>query len=243
VYAFSPEHDTTPAGVPERDSGPRHYALVAVEGLDGSGKTTLVRGLAADLSGRQSVHVARPARNSIHIFREMAGDDGIGPVMYQDHVPPGFRHSLYILETAVQFRYLDDYYAAHDLVIFDRWRHTWSVYCGEPAEHTAWLDLVASMIPVPDVLFYLRVDPRIAAARLIARGDRWARVYQPRSLVAKLAALHERYEAELAGTGAVVLDGMASEQEIRRAARRAVTALTTAPAGGPGAARAQSRAS
>ncbi len=205
--------------------GGRRYALVAIEGLDGSGKTTLARGLSAALAGQHSVHLARPARQSIQIFRDLAGDDGSGPTLYQDHVPPDFRHTVYIIETAVQFRYLDDCYSAHDMVIFDRWRQTWSVYCAEPAEHKAWLTRVASVIPVPDVLFYLRVDPQTAAARLAARGDRWARIYPPAVLVGKLTALHDRYEAEMAGTGAVVLDGLASADDVLGGALRAVAGL------------------
>lgn len=203
----------------------RHYALVAVEGLDGSGKTTLVRGLAAALAASRSVHIARPARHSIQIFRELTGDDGTGPLLYQEHTPPDFRHAAYILETAVQFRYLNDCYSAHDLVIFDRWRQTWAVYCGEPTEYAGWLERLGSMIPVPDVLFYVRADPRTAAARLTARGDRWARVYPPPVLAAKLTALHERYEAELADGGAVVLDGLGSPEDVLRDALRTVAGL------------------
>ena len=118
----------------------RTFMLIAVEGLDGSGKSTLVRSLADALAERRSVLMARPARQSIQILRDLTGDDGNGPTLYQEHSPPDFRHAAYILETAVQFRYLADHYSAHDIVIFDRWTQTWCVYCsshGVPSVATA----------------------------------------------------------------------------------------------------------
>src|SRR5258708_64365 len=137
--------------------------LIAVEGLDGSGKTTLAQGLADDLKQFGSTFLTRPARESIRLFREISGDDGKGDVLYQDVVPGPFRHMAYILEGAVQVRYLRDEYAAYDFLIFDRWRQTWKVYCGPVTDHAPWLERIGDQMPRPDLLFYVRVPPELAA--------------------------------------------------------------------------------
>lgn len=172
--------------------------------------------------------VARPARESIKIFRQLSGDDEQGEVLYQDVVPASFRHIVYILETVVQFRYRETLYGEQDYLIFDRWRQTWDVYCGPPAGHAQWLSRVGGLIPEPDLLFYVRVDPGLAAERLALRGDRWARVYTPERLLDRLGELYRRYEEVMARAGAVVLDGAVTSGELLASALDQVAALTPA---------------
>ena len=132
------------------------------------------------------------------------------------------------METVVQFRYRQSLYDAQDYLIFDRWRQTWEVYCGPLTGHATWLSRIGDHIPEPDLLFYLRVDPGLAAERLALRGDRWARVFSPQELLGKLGHLHQRYELAMRASGAVELDGAAPAGDLLASALAHIAAVTPA---------------
>jgi thymidylate kinase len=187
----------------------RSYRLIAVEGVDGSGKSTLVENLRKHLAQRSAVLVARPARAMTAAFQQVAEKGRPDSVLYQDHIPPDFRHGTYIMETAAHFRYAREEFERQDYVLFDRWTQTWQVYCGDVTEHAEWMGQIAGTIPRPDVLLWVRADPELACRRLVARQDRWARILTADQLRAKITGLTERYEAVMARTAPrpVVIDG------------------------------------
>ncbi|WP_406095256.1 deoxynucleoside kinase [Streptomyces sp. NBC_01013] len=205
----------------------RSYRLIAVEGVDGSGKSTLVENLRKNLSVDARVEVARPARAMTAAFQELAESGRAESVLYQDRIPPDFRHGTYVLETAVQFHYCRERFEKADVVLFDRWFQTWDVYCEEIAEYRDWMLRLTATAPRPDLLLWVRVDPELACRRLVERQDRWARIYSPAALLDKITALTERYERVMkeAGTDTVVLDGTRSPQQVLAEAREHVAAL------------------
>lgn len=202
------------------------YRIVALEGVDGSGKSTLLENIRASLSENANVVHARPARALSNAFRRIA-EDGRPGNLYQDTLPAPFRHSAYLLESAVQFRYEHERFARADFVLFDRWRHTWAVYCEDVAEHRDWFARIEALLPRPDVLFWLRVDPRLSYERLVARHDRWVDVYSPAALRAKIARLCERYEEVMRDSGAVVLDGTGSPAQVHAEALAVLASRTS----------------
>ncbi|MEU1122539.1 AAA family ATPase [Streptomyces sp. NPDC005899] len=206
------------------------YRIVALEGVDGSGKSTLLESLGTSLSERASVVRARPARALSNAFRRIA-EDGRPEKLYQDALPAPFRHSAYLLESAVQFRYEQQRFEQADFVLFDRWRHTWAVYCEDVVEHRDWFARIEALLPRADVLFWLRVDPELAYERLVARQDRWVDAYSPAGLRAKITGLCERYEEVMRDSGAVVLDGARPPAEVHA---EAVAVLTSRTAGSVG---------
>ncbi|WP_169952731.1 thymidylate kinase [Microbispora sp. H11081] len=198
----------------------RNFALIAVEGVDGAGKSTLVRGLVAaldagrDAGGGRGALLARPCREMVGVFRALIETRDDESVLYQDAIPGDLRHSLYVIENLLQFRYQGPLFEQYDAVVFDRWLQTNAVYCGPVEENRAWYARLADAVPRPDVLFWLRVDPDLAYRRLVERSDRWTRVYSPRGLRDKLEGLCAGYEREMLGAGAVVLDGAAPPEEV-----------------------------
>lgn len=194
------------------------YSIIAVEGMDGAGKSTLVRGLNDALSQRQKVLLSRPARQMSLLFRslvERAGDDS---VLYQHVLPAPFRHATYLFEASVQFRYQHDTYAQHDVVLFDRWQQTWEIYCAPIDEFEAQFQMLRDRLPRPDLLFYVRVDPAVAYQRLVARSDRWCRTYSPADLLTKLQNLNDAYERQMAAADVAVLDGNSTADEVLKSA-------------------------
>lgn len=213
----------------------RSYRLIAVEGVDGSGKSTLVENLRNHLAQRSKALVARPARAMTEAFRQVAEKGRPDSVLYQDHIPPDFRHGTYIMETAAHFRYAHEEFERHDHVIFDRWTQTWQVYCGDVTEHTEWMSRIAGTIPRPDVLLWVRVDPELACRRLVQRQDRWARILTSDQLLDKITNLTEQYETVMRETApeAVVLDGsLPADRVLNEALSHLDTADIAALAGG-----------
>ncbi|WP_020572512.1 AAA family ATPase [Parafrankia discariae] len=143
----------------------RPYAMLAVEGPAGAGKLTLARRLTA---APAALHLPLAAQTDA-VFRDLmrwprARGEPLGAV------PASLVHAARLIEAAVQFRYQEEFLAGFDLVVADRWLQTWEVYCGDIGDHAEWYLQIASYVPVPDLVLYLRVSPEVAAARLARRA-------------------------------------------------------------------------
>jgi thymidylate kinase len=199
------------------------FELVAVEGIDGAGKTTVADALAASSGTGRRGRSLRPTAQVIAIFRELTEDPADESVRYQDVVPGEVRHGAYLAEAVAHLGELARHCGPDDRVVFDRWTPTWEIYCGPIAYHRSWYDRLRAQLPVPDALLYLRVDPAVAAERLRLRDDRWTRVFSPAELLRRLTRLAERYEAVMAGhPDAIVVDAGAGRDEVVAAALAAV---------------------
>jgi thymidylate kinase len=203
--------------------------LIAVEGIDGAGKSTLVQSLCGTLGQAHRVLQCRWARQMTLVFREFARANFGESVLYQDVLPDGFRRAAYLLEAATQFGHLHDTYQRHDVVVFDRWAQTAEVYCGPVDERPDQVRQMEELAVRSDLLLYVRADPATAYDRLVARGDPLCRVYSPGELRALLEKMCEGYERVMAGTDAVVLDGSAPPDEVLRTALAVIYARKLLP--------------
>ncbi len=189
--------------------GPGRRAVIAVEGIDGAGKSTLVRNLATALNERgERSHVDRLSPKMGSVFRSLVDETVQGADRYQDVLPGGFRRAAYIVDAVVQFRYRAEFYARHDWLLFDRWLQTYDVYCDGESRHDEWYQRVARTLPEPRVLLYVKVSPEIAVERLRGRGDWTVDNWSPERLLADLRRLDGQYEACMTRyPSAVRLDG------------------------------------
>jgi thymidylate kinase len=199
----------------------RDYLIVAFEGIDGSGKTTTTAAVEQAVILTHRAFRTRLSAQMGNIFRDMVDGPSDGRDRYQDVIPASFRSFTYMVDAAVQFRYLEEFYNSHDVIIFDRWLPTYHVYCTAPLEGTAptpellaggprddiwWQKLIAS-IPSPDFIFYLKTDPRTAAFRLVQRGDWTARNWSDATLLADLTRLDGLYAEAMRIWPGYVIDG------------------------------------
>lgn len=204
-------------------TGGRTYRIVAVEGLDGAGKSSLVHGMRERSPDPARVGIGRVGRAVTGAFRELIERDD-DTVLYQDVLPPAFRMQAYLFDAATQFTYLHEQYSAYDVVLFDRWMHTAEVYCAPVDEHVELFAQLRRHIPVPDAVVYLRVDPELACERLRQRGDRWCKIYSQTQLRDKMTRLHDGYEALFADSPDVwVVDGAQPRDRVLAAAMAVLT--------------------
>ncbi|WP_406451889.1 hypothetical protein OG782_17205 [Streptomyces sp. NBC_00876] len=183
----------------------RPYRIIALEGIDGSGKTTVVRRIAEEFGN--SVRTERLSPHMGAVFRELVGESPESAARYQDVIPGDLRRGAYVIDAISQFHYLDSEYTGFDWLVFDRWLPTYEVYCGGRGVHDAWYRRLAGLLPVPDLLIRVRTSPRVAAGRVAARGDWTADHWSEERLLADLTRLDRGYDRAFEGAAHRVVDG------------------------------------
>jgi dTMP kinase len=152
----------------DRGPGKAGPLLVAIEGIDGSGKTTLAAALTAGLAQRGtsvSSHREPGDGPAGQLLRSLSAGDGHHPMM------------LALLSAADRF----DQQARIaqwqcDLVISDRYYLSGLAYHAADGIDQAVYQRLNDGVRRPDLYLFLHLDPRAAAARLGGRTrDRWER--------------------------------------------------------------------
>jgi thymidylate kinase len=198
----------------------------AVEGIDGGGKSTLVRSLVAALAERgEKAHAERLSAEMGRVFRGLPDRTVPAAGRYQDVLPGAFRRAAYVVDAVLQFEHRGAFYDRHDWVLFDRWLPTYDVYCDGLSRHDQWWRRVAATLPTPAVLLHVKVSPEVAVERLRRRGDWTVDNWSGQELLDDLRRLDERYEELLADRPtAVRLDGDRGPAEVLAAALAALDA-------------------
>jgi len=145
------------------------YRYIAIEGIDGSGKTTIANLLYNELSKRY---------NKIILMKEPYDKDlskKIKEIISKEHEKNlDYGYLLALLFTADRSiknidlkKYLnDDYIVISDRSIYSTFSYQ-ILYEGMDIE---WLKCISKYIIKPDITFILDVDPKIAVERINSRG-------------------------------------------------------------------------
>ena len=145
-----------------------HGILIAIEGIDGAGKTTQAAQLARRLEGAgfSVLTTKEPTDRSEHGRRIRASSIG-GRLSLTDELHAFIEdrrehvHSLILPALA-----------AGQIVIVDRYYFSSAAYQGARGGDVGRILLAnESFAPAPDLLVHLVVDPSIGVARIRARGD------------------------------------------------------------------------
>ena len=154
-----------------RDGTPYSGVLIAVCGLDGSGKTTQVNLLAEQLRTVGPVSVLRPATDAIRFDQAL--------VDYRNgRLPPDEAHDMVVemplMAAADIFRQMRTTILprlqAGDFVICDRYVYTSYARAHARGFHDQeWLSALNRYLPVPNLTLYLDVRPEVAVNRVLAR--------------------------------------------------------------------------
>ena len=142
--------------------------LIAIEGIDGVGKSTLARSMHAILSaGNVRVHLSKEPTDSPWGARLRASAE-------HERLPPEDELRLLLKDRR---QHVDDVIAPAlrqgDIVILDRYFFSTAAY--QAADDMGVEDILATnraFAPEPDLLFVLDVDPSVGVARIGKRGDK-----------------------------------------------------------------------
>ncbi|MFE6924567.1 dTMP kinase [Nocardia sp. NPDC057663] len=154
--------------------------LIAVEGLDGAGKRTLIDGLIAELSAKglragslafpqygRSIHADLAAEALRGAHGDLAGSINAMAIMFA-------------LDRAEASAELSNLLDANDIVILDRWVASNAAYSAARAEQDADGEIVAWVgdlefgrlgLPAPELTVLIDIPTEVAAERARRRGE------------------------------------------------------------------------
>ena len=203
------------------DPGP---ILVAIEGIDGSGKTTLAAALAGSLArrGMRVISNREPSDGPGRLLRSLSRDGDRDPMM------------LALLSAADRYdqqaRLADQECA---LVISDRYYLSGLAYHAADGIDQLLYQQLNAGVRRPDLYLFLHLDPVVAAARLGDRArDRWERgriaARVPQCYQAALHLVETAENARIARLGAA-----AAPRDVLAEALSALVPLLPEPEGVP----------
>ena len=171
--------------------------LVAIEGLDQSGKETQARELRDRLraAGYRSRVVSFPDYGTSigeEIARALQGEREYGPETMQ---------LLYVANRFERKADIDRWQAGGLIVLFDRYVASAVAYGEAHGLDPAWLENLQIYLPQPDLTFFLDIAPETAMARKAVGRDRYERD------LALLARVRTSYQRLAAQPGWIRIDG------------------------------------
>lgn len=152
---------------------PNRATLIAIEGIDGSGKTTAATLLAERLTAhglRNTVHRNRslgPVREALDALAEAEG--------YRDRLDMFGADSAQFMAALLKWRELLDLAPLLDqedhVVVVDRYLYTHLALAAvHETTNAERLRRLFSVFPTPDIVLFIDVEPTLAAERVLKRG-------------------------------------------------------------------------
>jgi dTMP kinase len=212
--------------------------LIAIAGVDGSGKSTQVHRLVASLN--DGGVTAQPYKVNhlascgfMWLAERMTGD----PFQYHPLVPSTLREFTVATDVVrCYFQEVHPLVSAGVLVVWDRSPLCYRAYMRAYGADTTWPEALIGLVPEPDLTVLLDVEPDVAMARLVER-DGAVRADHTRPLLRRAVAAYRGLASE--SPRVVVVDGSRAEDDVAEAIDRLVrprseaTAATATAAGRP----------
>lgn len=186
--------------------------LVAIEGIDGAGKTTLARRLRAYLDALGVVVTLSKEPTAGPWGMRLRESAATGRLKAGDEVKFLLRDRIQHVEEVIQ-----PALTRGEVVILDRYFPSMIAYQGARGYPVDGLQRLNEFAPTPDVTILVDVSPEVGLARIAARGD------TPNSFeTLETLQRARRIFLELPMPGITVIDGRQSEDEVFTKAQLAV---------------------
>ncbi len=129
--------------------------LVSIEGIDGSGKTTLAKEIVDRLieAGRSAIYTKEPFTEKISsLIQELGWSDPIALTL------------LFSADRRIHVKWMEEQKV--DVIITDRYIHSTIAYQSVMGVEESWIRQVNSVFPQPNLVILLDLDPLLANLRV-----------------------------------------------------------------------------
>ena len=186
--------------------------LIAFEGLDQSGKETQARQLGERL--RRDGYRVHPL--SFPDYTTPIGQEIQKALAGERHFGPDVMQLLYVANRGEYRRQLDEWLAAGDVVMCDRYRASSVAYGEAQGLDPAWLTEIQQYLPPANLTVLLDIAPETAVKRKVAGRDLYERD------LSLLARVRESYRRQARQDNWVLINGELPKDEVREAVEAAV---------------------
>ena len=163
---------------------------IAVDGYDGTGKTSIINYLVDHYSEVYSCSVERLIPSSVALFKSFAGNTRD----YMNMMSNEFRISSYLWESYFRLLWDKERYENPSIVLFDRWIFTYMTCEYDFAENRDIVSHLISTIPKPDLLILLEMTDDNIISNLRKKDD-WMLSYYDEDEIKKLIyRFYDNYE-------------------------------------------------
>ena len=187
--------------------------LIAIEGLDQSGKETQAQQLREKLreSGRKVRVLSFPDYGTSigeEIARALAGERDYGPDVMQ---------LLFVANRHERREAMTEWLAGGLILLCDRYRASSIAYGEAQGLDPTWLEGIQRLLPIPDLTLYIDIAPETASKRKAHDRDRYERD------LALLGRVRQSYQRQATQPNWILIDGDRSKEQIGEDIFSAVT--------------------
>ncbi len=160
--------------------------FVVIEGIDGSGKTTIIKKLSEKLNELKIKHIITNEPTSSPIGKlcrtYLKSPDSIPQVDALLFAADRIEHYSYKIKTKLTEGFT---------VISDRYKYSSIVYQSLGEVKMSWLEEINSHVPEADIVYYIDISPEEAMERLTKQNRVVKEKFED---LTKLRILHQKYE-------------------------------------------------
>ncbi len=178
---------------------------IAVDGFDGTGKTTLINKLIQEYKGKYSCLVERLIPSSVALFKTYANNTQ----EYVERMSDQFRVTSYLWESYIRLELKKEIYDDTDIVFFDRWIFPYLTKPIDFQQDEGIVNYLISSIPKPDILFLIYASEENIIKHLKGKNDWMLAIFTEDQLRFKIREFYNEYEKLLRkfSLNYLVLDG------------------------------------
>ena len=163
---------------------------IAVDGFDGTGKTTLINKLVQDYKGEYSLLVERLIPSSVELFKKFANNTQD----YVERMSDQFRVTSYLWESYLRLELKKEIYDDTDIVFFDRWIFTNLTKPINFQKDEQIINYLISSIPKPDVVFLIYTSEENIIKHLKEKNDWMLTTFTEEEILSKIHKFYNTYE-------------------------------------------------